>query len=107
MKTLIRLLLLLGIVAQGLLINSYRHDLLALARGRTGLLPPSLLPLFVTPIVLGVAGAMAAGALRRRRSAWAWPVAVIPLLILLLWYAAALYVTLNPLDLGQNPEGPG
>lgn len=96
----IRLLACLGVLAQVILIYSYRYELSALLQGHPQLLPLEVLPLFFSPIVLGLGGAAVAGALQRRGSAWAWPAVALPILILVLWYGAALYVTINPLDLG-------
>ncbi|WP_159993705.1 hypothetical protein [Roseomonas sp. 18066] len=94
------LLLLLSAVAQALLLHAYRYELAALARGSTALFPPYALPLLLAPSAVGIAGCLAARALRRRGSAWAGPVLLAAFALLLLGAGAALHVTLHPLDLG-------
>ena len=91
----LRLLLLLGLLGQGLMAYAFRYELAAMARGDLGGSMPELLA-FLTPALLGCGGAVLGAALRRRGSAWAWPVVAVPLLLLSLGLAGALYFTLYP-----------
>jgi hypothetical protein len=95
-KNATRLLVLLGIAAQLIVVYGFWHELSALSRGYTGGLPPEAAPLFLLPTILGFGGAAAARALHRRGSGWAWPVLVVPLIILMMVHGAALYLAIYP-----------
>jgi len=91
----LRLLLLLGLLGQGLMAYAFRSELVAMARGDLGGSVPELLA-FLTPALLGCGGAVLGTALRRRGSAWAWPVVAVPLLLLALGLAGTVYLTFYP-----------
>jgi hypothetical protein len=101
----IYLLLLLGIIAQGLMMYGFRHDLAALRRDDAGGI--SLIGVLVSfaPLALAVSGAAAAWTLHSRRSWWAWPIVIGPLLVLMLGFGAGAYLVAYPLPLHGGYEG--
>ena len=78
----IGLLLLLGIIASGLMMHSFHHDLAALRRDEADGTSPGGVLAAVAPLALAVASAAAAWTLQRRRSRRAWPAAIAPLPVL-------------------------
>jgi hypothetical protein len=93
----LRLLVLLGLLGQAAMSWSYRHQLAALRHSADPDLPLDGVLLFLAPAILGLGGATLARTLARRGSRFAAPAAALALFVLLLWFAGALYVTLNPL----------
>jgi hypothetical protein len=98
MRHALRLLVLLGVVAHGLLCWGYRGELARLGRGDLGGLSPEWAMLFLAPVTIGLGGALLARALHRRGSVLAVPAVALPIAALLLWYAVVIYITLNPLE---------
>jgi hypothetical protein len=88
----LRLLVLLGIVAQAIVLAATWDDLGVMLGGdAVGAL------LVVSPALLGFGGAAAARALRRRGSRWAWVGAGVPLVLLGLMLCLAAFLWVNPI----------
>jgi len=101
----LRCLVILGLVAQGLLAYAYRQELAWMLRGQGGPPSPVALLMFLSPAILGLGGAAAAGALCRRGSGWAWLAALVPLAFLAVGCGGALYFTLFPPPMHGGNQG--
>ncbi|WP_147426088.1 hypothetical protein [Teichococcus wenyumeiae] len=95
----IYLLLLLGIIAQGLMMYGFQHDLAAFRRDDAGGISWTGVLVSFAPMALAASGAAAAWTLHRRRSWWAWPIVIGPLLVLMLGFCAGAYFVAYPLPL--------
>lgn len=105
MRIVLRCLIILGFVTQGLLASIFRHELAGLARGLAGPPSPIAVLVFLAPALLGLGGAAVADALDRRGSGWAWVAAMVPMAVLALGCGGALYFTLHPPPMPGGSQG--
>jgi hypothetical protein len=96
-KNTLRLLVLLGVAAQAIALSATWHELSSMLRGDAHMDSLGTALIFL-PSLLGFGGAAAARSLHRRGSGWAWVMAGLPLVLLVLGLCLAAFLWVNPIS---------